>query len=309
LRIIFAGTPVFAATILQALIEGTHEVIAVYTQPDKPAGRGQHLHASEVKQLAQAHSIPVYQPASLKSTEVQQEIIALKPDIMVVAVYGTLLPQAVLDIPSLGCLNVHASLLPQWRGAAPIARAIAAGDPTIGITMMQMVAALDAGPMWEKFILPIESNDTHESLSTRLAVLAAQHINSTLDKIIHGQIVAEPQDAALSSYAPKLFKEEGLIDWQLPATILERRVRAFNPWPVAYTHLQGQLLRIWRAEKIDGTAQAGKIAALSAAGIDVGTGEGMLRLQEVQLAGKRPILAGELFKTKHPLFKLGETFT
>ncbi|MFI4954400.1 MAG: methionyl-tRNA formyltransferase [Gammaproteobacteria bacterium] len=306
MRIIFAGTPVFAATILQALIDGSHEVIAVYTQPDKPAGRGQLLHASEVKQLAETYEILVFQPSSLKTQEVQNEIAAFNPDIMVVAVYGTLLPQAVLDIPKYGCLNVHASLLPRWRGAAPISRANAAGDEQTGITMMQMVAGLDAGPMWEKFPLTIAPTDTHESLSLRLAKLAAEQINSTLDKIVEGRLTAEPQDDTQSCYAAKLSKEEGLINWQLPANSIARNIRAFNPWPVAYTHLQNQLLRVWNAEVIDGTANPGQIVALSPAGVDIGTGAGILRLLEVQLAGKRPISTGELVKTKHPLFKMGE---
>ena len=307
MRIIFAGTPSFAATILQALIDGPHEVVAVYTQPDKPAGRGQVLHASEAKQLAEAYNILVFQEESFKTHAVQNQIAAFKPDIMVVAVYGTLLPQAVLDIPQYGCLNVHASLLPRWRGAAPIARAIATGDTETGITMMQMVAALDAGPMWEKFTLPITATDTHASLSARLAQLAAQHINDTLDKIVEGRLTAIAQDDAQSCYAVKLSKEEGLINWQLSAKEIARNVRAFNPWPVTYTHLQKQLLRIWNAEVVEGIGMPGQILALSAAGIDIGTGSGILRLLEVQLAGKRPMSAGELVKTRHPLFKLGET--
>lgn len=305
MRILFAGTPAFAATILQALIDGPHEVVAVYTQPDKPAGRGQLLHASEVKQLAEAYNILVFQPASLKSREVQHEIAALAPDIMVVAVYGTLLPQEVLDIPKYGCLNVHASLLPRWRGAAPIARAIAAGDTETGITMMQMVAALDAGPMWEKFVLPITATDTHASLSLRLAQLAASHINATLDKIMESRLIAIPQNDAQACYAPKLAKDEGLINWQLPAESIARNVRAFNPWPVAFIYLNQQLLRVWDAQMIAGEGNPGQIVALSPAGIDIGTGQGILRLIEIQLAGKRPIQAGELVKTHHPLFKLG----
>lgn len=307
---IFAGTPLFAANILQALLQGPHQVIAVYTQPDRPAGRGQQLQQSEVKQLAIKHHLPIYQPASLRDPEVQKELNSLNADVMVVAVYGTLLPQIVLDTPRLGCINVHASLLPHWRGAAPIARAIAAGDSMTGITMMQMTAGLDAGPMLEKFSLAIEPQDTHASLSKRLSELSAQHINEILNKLEKGLLVPVAQDETRVTYAAKLSKAEGLINWQLDAETLARLVRAFNPWPVMFSHLKDELVRVWQAEVLSSAQMnsSGTIVALSDKGIDVATGKGILRLLEVQLAGKKPIKAAELFKTQHPLFKVGTEF-
>lgn len=311
MRIIFAGTPQFAATILQGLLNGPHDIIAVYTQPDKQAGRGQQLQASEVKQLAEQHQIPVYQPSTLRDSTAQQELSALKPDLMVVAAYGMLLPQVLLDLPRLGCLNVHASLLPKWRGAAPIARAIEAGDLETGVSMMQMVAALDAGPVWEMFPLKIEQSDTHSTLSEKLSALAAEHINDTIDKIAKGNIKAIPQDEAQSSYASKLSKAEALIDWSRSANDLARQVRAFNPWPVSYTYIEDQLVRVWAAEALSEPTdeKPGTLVHLSEHGFDVATGKGILRLQEVQLAGKPKMRASELYKTRHPLFKPGLTFS
>lgn len=311
MRIIFAGTPQFAATILQGLLNGPHDIIAVYTQPDKQAGRGQQLQASEVKQLAEKHHIPVYQPSTLRDSDAQHALAALKPDLMVVAAYGMLLPQVVLDMPRLGCLNVHASLLPKWRGAAPIARAIEAGDVETGVSMMQMVLALDAGPVWEMFPLKIEKQDTHSSLSEKLSTLAAEHINDIIEKIAKGNIKAIPQDDAQSSYAAKLSKAEALIDWSRSADELARQVRAFNPWPVSYTYIEDQLVRVWAAEALAELTdeKPGTLVHLSEHGFDVATGKGLLRLIEVQLAGKAKMRASELYKTRHPLFKTGLIFS
>lgn len=311
LRVIFAGTPAFAATILKSLLAGPHEIIAVYTQPDRPAGRGQHLQQSEVKQLALQHQLAIFQPASMRDENVQADIAALKPDIMVVAVYGVLLPPEVLSIPRLGCINVHASLLPQWRGAAPIARAIAAGDTETGITMMQMSAGLDAGPILEKFPLPILPEDTHASLSERLAQLSAQHINDTLSKLENHLLTPVPQETSQVTYAAKLSKQEGRVNWQLPANTLARYVRAFNPWPVMFSELQKENVRIWHAIALthpNEKSAPGTIVQLSDEGIDVNTGDGILRLLEIQLPGKKPIQASALVKTHHPLFKVGEQF-
>jgi methionyl-tRNA formyltransferase len=311
MRIIFAGTPYFAAVILQGLLDGPHDIIAAYTQPDKQAGRGQQSQASEVKELAQRYHLPIHQPISLKDKSAQQVLADLKPDLMVVAAYGMLLPASVLAIPRLGCLNVHASLLPHWRGAAPIARAIEAGDKETGISMMQMVEALDAGPVWETFSLAINSEDTHGSLTDKLALLAAEHINDTIDRVEEGKSQPIPQNHSQSSYAKKLTKAEGLVDWSLPAEVLERQVRAFNPWPVSYTYIKDHSLRIWEAEALplSSSEKPGTLVNLSAKGLEISTGKGMLRLIEVQLSGKARIQAGELYKTKHPLFQSGINFS
>src|SRR5690606_30946186 len=248
LRIVFAGTPVFAALHLQALLDwGGGEVIGVYTQPDRPAGRGKQLAASPVKQLALAHSLPVFQPPSLRSAEAQAELKALGADLMVVVAYGLILPKTVLETPRLGCINVHASILPRWRGAAPIQRAIAAGDQETGITIMQMDEGLDTGAMLHVRTLPIEPTDTGGSLHDRLAELGAEALLESLEDLERRQAEAQPQDNAQATYARKLDKDEAWINWHMPATDIERLVRAFNPWPVAYTLDHGERVRIWSA--------------------------------------------------------------
>ncbi len=295
LNIVYAGTPEFAATALAALLESRHNVIAVYTQPDRPAGRGRKLTASPVKELALAHDIDIYQPESLKNPAEQEQLAALKPDLMVVAAYGLLLPAAVLDTPRFGCLNIHASLLPRWRGAAPIQRAILAGDSETGITIMQMDEGLDTGDMLYKLATPIEPADTAQTLHDRLAGLGAKAIIDALDKLQQGSLSAEKQDDSQANYAKKLYKEEAQIDWQKPASEIARQVAAFNPWPVAQSKNGEETLRIWNAIALDeqSTKSPGSVVRTDKQGIDIACGEGMLRITRLQRPGGKPQTATE----------------
>ncbi len=293
-RLIFAGTPEFAATSLQALLDARgdtdYEIIAVYTQPDRPAGRGRKLQASPVKTLAQAHQIPFYQPENFKHGADIDSLQNLEADLMIVAAYGLLLPPAVLEAPRLGCINIHASLLPRWRGAAPIQRAILAGDKETGITIMQMNEGLDTGDMLLKLSCPIEETDTGGSLHDKLAKLGGEALLAALEKLERGELQPQPQDDRLSTYATKLNKQEALLDWQDDAQALARRVRAFNPWPVTQTRINDQVLRIWAAEPIENShnnAEPGTVVASSKAGIDIACGHGLLRLTRLQPAGKK----------------------
>jgi methionyl-tRNA formyltransferase len=288
MRIAFAGTPEFAADALRALIAAGHEVALVLTQPDRPAGRGMKLVGSPVKQLAIAHGIPIHQPTSLKTPDSQRPLIEANVAVMVVAAYGLILPPAVLSMPKLGCLNIHASLLPRWRGAAPIQRAILAGDQQTGVCIMQMEAGLDTGPVLLSHAIPITSQDTSATLHDKLKELGAMLIVDSLPKLAAGELVAIPQPTQGVTYAEKLKKEEAEINWSKAATEIERKVRAFNPFPVAQTHFDGAPLRVWQACVVDmaSTGQSdGRILRADASGIAVTCGEGVLLITELQKAG------------------------
>ena len=293
MQIVYAGTPEFAVPALEALLASTHMVLAVYTQPDRPAGRGRKLQASPVKRCALAHAIPVYQPGSLKTPDSQQQLAALQADLMIVAAYGLLLPPAVLAAPRHGCINIHASLLPRWRGAAPIQRAILAGDHATGITIMQMDAGLDTGAILLKKTCAIHADDTAQTLHDRLAPLGAQALLEALIQLEAGALRAEPQDDAQACYAKKLLKNEALLDWQADAELLQRQVRAFNPWPVAQTIYAGAALRIFAAQALPeiGNAAPGTVLHARREGIDVATGQGVLRITQLQVPGGRVMRA------------------
>lgn len=293
LKIVFAGTPEFALPALDALLASRHRVVAVYTQPDRPAGRGRKLTPSPVKQRALEHGVPVFQPLSLKDAAVQGQLAGLTPDVMVVVAYGLLLPAPVLAIPRHGCINIHASLLPRWRGAAPIQRAILAGDAETGVTIMQMDAGLDTGPMLATVSCPIQADDTSQGLHDRLAKLGAGALLSTLEQLQTGHLQPRPQAEHGVTYARKIEKSEAPLDWSRPAALLARQVQAFNPWPVAQTQFEGRALRVWRAhaQQEAPNATPGTVIKADRGGIRVATGEGVLVLTEVQLPGKKPMSA------------------
>ena len=289
LRIVYAGTPDFAVPALQALIDSEHQVVAVYTQPDRPAGRGRKLQASPVKHCALAADIPVLQPVNFKEAGAVDALRALSPDVMVVAAYGLILPQHVLDKPEHGCQNIHASLLPRWRGAAPIQRAILAGDEQSGVTIMQMAAGLDTGDMLRRVMCPISEQDTGQSLHDRLATDGAGALLSVLAELDTGALNPVAQDDALANYAHKLSKDEAAIDWSKPALELGRMVRAFTPWPVAFTHFNGKPLRVLSATPVlnvfDDKSPVGTVFNENSIGIDVMTGDGVLRITRLQMPG------------------------
>ena len=300
MKIVFAGTPDFAVPTLQALLDSEHQICGVYTQPDRPAGRGRKLTASPVKALAVSANLPVFQPENFKQAGALEQLAALEPDLIVVIAYGLILPQAVLDIPKFGSINVHGSLLPRWRGAAPIHRAVMAGDEKTGITIMKVVKKLDAGDMLYKIECPINADSTSSELHDQLANIGAQGLIQVVKQIEQGTVIAEPQDEALVTYAHKLEKNEAVLDWQKSAVELDRQVRGLNAWPVAQTLYKGEVLRVWRSEVIAGESDlpVGTISCQQHA-LDVATGNGILRLLEVQLPGGKRI-AGKDFLNAHP---------
>jgi methionyl-tRNA formyltransferase len=295
LSIVFAGTPEFAVPALQALLASPHRVVAVYTQPDRPAGRGRQLAASPVKKCASAAGIPIEQPVNFKEPVTRERLAGYRPDLMVVVAYGLILPQAVLGIPPQGCLNIHASLLPRWRGAAPIQRAILAGDIETGVTIMRMEAGLDTGPVLLERRISIGPRETSASLHDRLAQLGAELLPRAIAGLVSGELQPRPQSESGVTYAYKLQKEEARIDWRKSAVEIDRQVRAFNPWPVAECRLDDEQLRIWEAEPTATatTAAPGTVIDADAAGIVVATGAGALRLLRVQAAGRKPVTGAE----------------
>jgi len=304
LKIIFAGTPDFAAAALQKIIDAQYEIIAVYTQPDRPSGRGRKLKPSPVKALALDHSIPVEQPINFKEDGAIETLKNYQADLMIVAAYGLLLPPAVLEAPKYGCLNIHASLLPRWRGAAPIQRAILAGDKETGITIMQMNEGLDTGDMLLKVTTPISETDTGGSLHDRLAELGGDAIIDALKLLESHQLQPEQQDDSLACYAKKLNKAESWIDWCQSAMEINRQIRAFFPWPGSQTQLDDKIIRIQKAEILDqsATGNVGEILGYSRDGIDVQCGEGQLRLINCQLPGSRAMSVADLHNGHPDLF-------
>ncbi|MDU4356777.1 methionyl-tRNA formyltransferase [Phytobacter diazotrophicus] len=307
LRIIFAGTPDFAARHLDALLSSEHQIVGVFTQPDRPAGRGKKLMPSPVKVLAEEKGIPVFQPVSLRPQENQQLVAGLQADVMVVVAYGLILPKAVLEMPRLGCLNVHGSLLPRWRGAAPIQRSLWAGDTETGVTIMQMDVGLDTGDMLYKLSCPITAEDTSATLYDKLAQLGPQGLLATLTQIATGTATPEIQDETQVTYAEKLSKEEALLDWSLPAEQLERCIRAFNPWPMSYFVIEDQPVKVWKASVINSQAKAepGTIIEANKQGIQVATAEGILNLESLQPAGKKAMNAQDLLNSRREWFTPG----
>ncbi len=309
LRIIFAGTPDFAARHLDALLSSGHQVVGVFTQPDRPAGRGKKLMPSPVKVLAEEHSLPIFQPASLRPQENQQLVADLNADVMVVVAYGLILPKAVLDMPRLGCINVHGSLLPRWRGAAPIQRSLWAGDADTGVTIMQMDVGLDTGDMLYKLSCPITDEDTSATLYNKLAELGPKGLIDTLQQLADNRVQPEVQDEALVTYAEKLSKEEARLDWSLPAAQLERCIRAFNPWPMSWLEIDGQPVKVWQASVIAGPVNAapGTIVEANKQGIQVATVEGILNLESLQPAGKKAMSAQDLLNSRREWFTPGNS--
>lgn len=307
LRIVFAGTPDFAARHLAALLSSEHEVVAVYTQPDRPAGRGKKLTASPVKNIALENNIPVYQPENFKSDEAKQELAELNADIMVVVAYGLLLPQVVLDTPRLGCINVHGSILPRWRGAAPIQRSIWAGDKETGVTIMQMDIGLDTGDMLSIATLPIEATDTSASMYEKLAGLGPDALVECLTDIASSKAVAEKQDDELANYAKKLSKEEARINWSDEAAHIERCVRAFNPWPMSHFEAAENSIKVWQSRVAEQTSDkpAGTILQADKTGIYVATGQGVLVLEQLQVPGKKAMSVQDILNSRASWFEVG----
>ncbi|SCZ86264.1 methionyl-tRNA formyltransferase [Nitrosomonas mobilis] len=309
MKILFAGTPIFAATALDAMLAASFPVDLVLTQPDRAAGRGLKMQASAVKQLAQQHNLPLLQPLSLKSAELEAQLHAATPDVMIVAAYGLILPATLLQIPRYGCINIHASLLPRWRGAAPIQRAILAGDQETGITIMQMDNGLDTGAILSRHPISIAPNETTATLHDKLAILGGTSIVATLQDLVGGKLTLTPQAETSASYAAKISKSEAAIDWTLNASHIERKIRAFNPYPGAFSSLAGNPIKIWQTSVVDPdsfSGMPGKIIHVASDGIAVACGHGTLRIEILQPAGGKKLTAAQ-FMAGHA-FSIGDRF-
>lgn len=311
LRIIFAGTPDFAARHLGVLLSYQHQIVGVFTPPDRPSGRGKKLTQSPVKILAEKRGIPVFQPKSLKTEENKHLVADLNADVMVVVAYGLILPASVLAMPRLGCINVHGSLLPRWRGAAPIQRALWAGDAKTGVTIMQMDVGLDTGDMLHKIECDIQPEDTSATLYDKLGQLGPQGLLITLQKLAESSVQPQVQDEAQVTYAAKLSKEEARLDWLLPAAQLERCIRAFNPWPVSYFVVDEQPIKVWQAQVLPAVnnIKPGTIVHADKNGIQVATTDGVLNMTELQPAGKKVMSAADLLNSRREWFILGSQLT
>lgn len=314
LRLIFAGTPDFAAAHLKSILEqGKHDVVAVYSQPDRPSGRGKKLTPSPVKQVALEHYIPVFQPLNFKAVADQQALKDINADLMVVVAYGLLLPAVILQAPRYGCINVHASLLPRWRGAAPIQRAIEAGDKESGVVIMQMDEGLDTGDMLLIARCDIDEDETGGSLHDKLATIGIPALNQALDLIAENQLTAIAQDHQANTYAAKISKQELEIDWQQTAIVIERKIRAFNPFPVAYTRLNNSRIKIWNTrvvknDQFDSTQPAGTIVYTDRHTIIVACGDGYLSLQTIQMPGGKALAIPAVMNSKADMFAAGTCF-
>jgi len=310
LNLIFAGTPEFAVPSLNALIVAGHDVVMVLTQPDRPAGRGMKLKASPVKELAIQHGLNVFQPESLKPLDIQAQIAAVNADVMIVAAYGLIIPTLVLNMPKLGCYNIHASLLPRWRGAAPIHRALLAGDAETGVTIMEVVPALDAGAMISHGAVVITEQDTTQTLHDALSAFGAKLMVATMNTLVAtGKLSAQAQDESLVTYAHKLTKAEAAIDWSQPADLISRQVRGFNPFPVAHSIFNGEVCRLWMATVADGekvNAKNGEVVNISA-GIVIACGAGLLKVTELQMPSGKRMDAKAFIQSQH--LKIGNIFS
>lgn len=312
MKIIFAGTADFALPTLHALLKSSHEICAIYTQPDRPAGRGQKLVASPVKNLAVLNHLPIYQPTTLKDLHTQQQFQKLNADILVNVAYGLLIPEIILNAPKFGCINIHPSLLPRWRGAAPIQRSIMAGDTITGITIMKMDMGFDTGDIYKQITMPITETDTTKILLEKTANIGAELLLKVLTEIESGSATATPQTNIGIIYAHKITKEEGKIDWTKSAKELDCMIRAFNPWPIAYTEISAKNIRIWQAEPLSSQTidlvniQPGTIVQSSKQGIDVVTGDGLLRLLKLQLPGSKPLPILDILNAHQQLFAVGQ---
>ena len=311
LRMVCAGTPEFAAHPVAGLMESKQRIVGVYTQPDRPAGRGKKLQPSAVKQLAIHHQLPVYQPENFKSADSIDQLESLRPDLMIVAAYGLILPEIVLNTPKYGCINVHASLLPKWRGAAPIQRAIEAGDSLSGVTIMQMNQGLDTGDMLLKTSCTIETRDSADDLHDKLIDIGKPALINTLEQIETGQLQPQPQDDSQATYAHKIQKSEGWLDWSTDAASLDRKIRAFNPFPICYSDLNGLRIKIHQAFVLESNSsnQPGEIIAATPQGLDVQTGQGALRIERLQMPGKKVLPVGDILRGYNDLFAPGSLFS